>query len=42
MYNEVLSRQLQEGLIKKTKEGYALTDYGIDISNYVMSQYLFD
>ena len=29
-------------LIKKTKEGYALTDYGIDISNYVMSQYLFD
>lgn len=42
VYNEVLSRQLQEELIKKTKEGYALTDYGIDISNYVMSQYLFD
>lgn len=42
VYAKVLRRQIAQGLLKKTKEGYALTDYGIDISNYVMSEYLFD
>lgn len=40
VYGKVLDKQLKEGLIKRTNEGYCLTDYGIDISNYVMAQYL--
>lgn len=42
VYGMVLDRQLQDGFIKKTQDGYCLTDYGIDISNYVMSEYLFE
>lgn len=42
VYGEVLDRQLQDGFIKRNKNGYCLTDYGIDVSNYVMSEYLFD
>lgn len=42
VYGEVLKRQLKDGLIKRTREGYCLTEYGIDVSNYVMAQYLFD
>lgn len=40
VYGEVIKRQLQDGFIKETTDGYCLTDYGIDISNYVMAQYL--
>lgn len=42
VYGEVLKKQLKDGLIKRTREGYCLTEYGIDVSNYVMAQYLFD
>lgn len=42
VYGEVLERQLKQGFIKKTKAGYCLTDYGIDLSNYVMAEYLLD
>ena len=40
VYGEVIKRQLKDGFIKETTDGYCLTDYGIDISNYVMAQYL--
>lgn len=42
VYGHVLNKQLNEKLMKKTPDGYCLTDYGIDVSNYVMSEYLFD
>lgn len=42
VYGEVLREQLHSDLIRKTKDGYCLTDYGIDISNYVMAQYLME
>lgn len=42
VYGTVLDKQLKEGLIKKTKDGYCLTEYGIDVSNYVMAAYLLD
>ncbi len=40
VYEDVLDKQLKQNLIKKTAHGYCLTDYGIDLSNYVMAQYL--
>lgn len=41
VYGEVIQKQLNQKLIEQTKTGYCLTDYGIDISNYVMAEYLF-
>lgn len=42
VYGKVLVKQLKQNLIKKTDMGYCLTDYGIDVSNYVMAEYLLD
>lgn len=42
VYGTVLDKQLKQGFINKTKNGYCLTDFGIDISNYVMAEYLLD
>ena len=42
VYGTILKKQLSENLIKKTKDGYCLTDFGMDISNYVMAEYLLD
>lgn len=42
VYGRVLVKQLKQNLIKKTDMGYCLTDYGIDVSNYVMAEYLLD
>lgn len=41
VYQKVLEKQLRQRLISKTPDGYCLTDAGIDVSNYVMAQYLF-
>lgn len=41
VYGSVLDEQLKQGLIERTKDGYCLTAYGTDVSNYVMSAYLF-
>ncbi len=41
VYGTVIEKQLCGNLIRETAEGYCLTDYGIDVSNYVMSAYLF-
>lgn len=40
VYGEVFDRQLKQNLITKTNTGYCLTDYGITVSNFVMSEYL--
>lgn len=42
VYAKVLQKQLKEGLIQKTADGYCLTDFGIDVSNVVMAEYLLD
>ena len=42
VYGEVLERQLKEGFIRKTPDGYCLTEFGIDVSNVVMAEYLLD
>ncbi len=42
VYGRVLVKQLKQNLIKRTDAGYCLTDYGIDVSNYVMAEYLLD
>ena len=42
VYGEVLLRHIREGLLYETGEGYALTPRGIDISNSVLADYLFD
>lgn len=40
VYGPILEKQLKQGLIQKTETGYKLTEYGIDISNYVMAEYI--
>ncbi len=40
VYGEVLERQLKQGLILKTADGYCLSELGIDVSNMVMAEYL--
>jgi len=40
VYGEVLERQLKQGLILKTADGYCLSELGIDVSNMVMTEYL--
>lgn len=40
VYGDVLRKQMAAKLLQKTQTGYMLTDYGIDISNYVFSGYL--
>lgn len=42
VYGDVLRKQIGEKLLQKTQTGYALTDYGIDVSNYVFCDYLLD
>jgi len=40
VYGGVIERQVKDGLLAATESGYCLTDYGTDVSNYVMAQYL--
>ena len=42
VYGLVLQKQQKMGLVRRTAEGYCLTDYGIDLSNQVFSEFLFD
>ena len=41
-YGEVLTSLINEGLIEEEGDGIRLTKYGIDVSNYVLSFFLFD
>ncbi len=40
VYGEILKEHIQDGTIKKTDVGYALTERGMDISNYILSDFL--
>lgn len=40
MYGQILEKQLKQGLVQRTETGYRLTEYGIDVSNYVMAEYI--
>ncbi len=40
VFGAVISSQTAQGLLEQTGEGYRLTRYGTDVSNYVMAQYL--
>ncbi len=40
VYGDILKAQVKQGFIEKTKEGYALTEKGVDVSNSVMAEYI--
>lgn len=40
VYQQVIPKLMEEKVLKQTAEGYALTDYGIDVSNVVLSEFL--
>ncbi len=42
VYGAVLTRQIEEGFMKKIGDRYALTDRGIDVSNRILSEFLLD
>lgn len=42
VYGDVIERLCRQGLLLQEKECIRLTDRGIDVSNYAMSQFLFD
>ena len=41
VYGDVILQNLKDGLLEETVAGYRLTQRGTDLSNYVMSQFLF-
>ncbi|MBQ9885689.1 MAG: radical SAM family heme chaperone HemW [Lachnospiraceae bacterium] len=40
IYGEVLGRLMSEGLIEQQDDFLRLTDYGVDLSNYVLAEFL--
>ena len=42
IYGEVIERLCRQGLLLRENDRIRLTDRGIDVSNYVMAQFLFD
>lgn len=42
VYNKVISDLLERNLLRQTKEGIALTERGIDLSNQVFTEFLLD
>ena len=42
VYGALPDKLIDEGLLIRNDRYLALTSYGIDISNYVMAQFLFD
>lgn len=41
IYGEITEKLKGQGLVAETEQGIRLTDYGIDVSNYVFEAYLF-
>ena len=39
-YQHIINKHMNDGLLQKTKDGFALTDLGFDVANYVMSDFL--
>ena len=42
VYGELPQKLIAEGLLERHQDHISLTPYGIDISNYVMAQFIFD
>ena len=40
IYGPVLDRHISQGVLERTEDGYRLTDRGVDVSNYVLADYL--
>lgn len=40
VFGSVISEHVKDGVLKKTAEGFALTERGIDVSNFVMSDFV--
>ena len=40
VFEEAISKSIREKLMLETKDSFMLTDYGLDVSNYVMSRFL--
>ena len=40
VYGDILKEQMRQGMISKTRNGYALTERGVDVSNAVLAEYL--
>ena len=40
IYGPVLVRHISQGVLERTEGGYRLTDRGVDVSNYVLADYL--
>ena len=40
IYGDVLRRHLAQGVMEETEKGYRLNERGIDISNYILADYL--
>ena len=40
IYGDVLRRHLAQGVMEETERGYRLNERGIDISNYILADYL--
>ena len=40
VYGEVLQKQIRQGVIIPTEDGVRLTQRGVDVSNYVLTDYL--
>ena len=42
VYGAVLEKHLRQGVLEQTPDGFRLTERGIDVSNYVLADYLMD
>lgn len=42
VYGSILTRMCGQGLLKKTAEGWRLTEWGLDVSNSVLAEFLLD
>ena len=42
IYGPVLDRHISQGVLERTEGGYRLTDRGVDVSNYVLADYLLE
>lgn len=40
VYGQVLEKHISQGVLEKTPGGYRLTERGVDVSNYVLADYL--
>ena len=40
VFEEAISKSIREKLMLETRDSFMLTDYGLDVSNYVMSRFL--